>query len=656
MEVLPFRRDPKPIAIDVERCRAEVKRSLPPDWIKWTAATGELQAALDEARAKYAGNSGATTSVAADAIVSLAVAWTNLKNWRDVVGPGTDPLKATLAPLIDWWIAERGIPHAIDVLAYACGLVQTMSFRIEPSTPSASGNPKASREPARWRRLREHVARADDATYAAARAHAERIRATNRWGVREVTSFAFPWEVEWARADAEARGVDPLSLIGTMLDARTCARIIERHANDAAMILVDGRFVTMVEILGEDALAPIRAAMTLEWADLSLPTAMLARFATHDVAVTMLDALDRPEAETARDFFRKNPLLALDALLEPTATSAAHARRTKPLLASAVARAHEAAVALAHETKNVRAKNMLVEYGASEAWLGKKKPKRLLDAVAKCPAVAAWVKEGAPWSGRDALRDVKEPTALVEIIRVAANEALPIAMAAVDALAELPEALKWLGRIEHTPIRPEVDEHARCRARELQAVRGFVDDDVDDLAAPSFANVLDYGKRRFFAKLDAEMKPTIFDADGKRVAALPRASKHDDADRAAKAADAWTLFRDDAAGEASAQAARMEQAMLAGREFPDEIFRGVVVKNPVLGTLARRLVWRDARGVLFRVAEDGTFASADDAVVDVQSPVRIADPSAMTADERFRWSEVMASYEILQPFAQLGRT
>ena len=270
--------------------------------------------------------------------------------------------------------------------------------------------------------------------------------------------------------------------------------------------------------------------------------------------------------------------------------------------------------------------------------------------------IAAWVNEGAPWSGRDALREVKDPAALVEIVRVAANDALPIAMAAIDALAELPEGLKWLGRVEHAPIRPEVDEHARCRARGIQAVRGLVDDDVDDLAAPSFANVLDFGKRRFLAKLDAEMKPALFDADGKRVAALPRASKHDDAERAAHAAEAWTIFRDDAASEASAQAARMEQAMLAGRDFPDEIFRRVVVPHPVLGTLARRLVWRDARGRLFRVAEDGSFASDDDAVMDVQSPVRIADPSAMTADERFRWSEVMASYEIVQPFAQLGRT
>jgi hypothetical protein len=151
------------------------------------------------------------------------------------------------------------------------------------------------------------------------------------------------------------------------------------------------------------------------------------------------------------------------------------------------------------------------------------------------------------------------------------------------------------------------------------------------------------------------MKPALFDATGKRVASLPRASKNDDAERAARATDAWTIFRDDAASEASAQAARMEEAMLAGRDFPEEIFRAVVLPHPVLGTLARRLVWRDARGLFFRVAEDGSFASADDTVTDVRAPVRIADPNAMTEGDRLRWSEVMASYEIVQPFAQLGR-
>ena len=652
MEVLPFRRQPRPIAIDVEQCRAEVKRALPHDWAKWTASTAELDAALDGARSKYAGAT-APASALMEGIASLAVVWSDVTAGWSVEGPGVDALQSTVAPLVDLWIAEHGIAYALDAFVAAYGVVQTLApIRIEPYT---MGKSAASRQPARWRRLREHVASADDATYAAAHAHAKRLRASGDPGARVITSFVFPWETAWARADATDSSLDRLVLVGTTLDAATCADIL-RSANGAGMIFEDGRFVTMIEILGDDALEPLRAVMEMKWLDLSLPTALLARFATPEVASTMVDALDRPEAEAARDFFRRNPGLALGALLEATTTSAQRARRTKPLLASAVARAHEAALALARTTKNARARNVLIELGASESWLGKKKPKRLVEAVARFPSVAAWVDAGAPWSRRDVLREIREPAALVALVRAAANDVLPIAIAAIDVLAELPEGLKWLGRIEHAPIRPEVDEHARSRARELQAVRGLADDDVDDLAAPSFANVLDFGARRFFARLDTEMKPALFDATGKRVASLPRATKNDDAERAARATDAWTIFRDDAASEASAQAARMEEAMLAGRDFPDEIFRGVVLPHPVLGTLARRLVWRDARGLFFRVAEDGSFASADDAATDVRAPMRIANPNAMTAEERLRWSDVMASYEIVQPFAQLGRT
>ena len=308
MEVLPFRREPNPIAIDVERCRAQVKAALPPDWMKWSASTAELQSALDEARATYAGNSDAKASVLADAIASLAVAWVDVANGWEIVGPGTDTLQSTVAPLIDVWIAERGIEHAMDALVAAYAIVQSISPACVE--PISKGGTTASRQPARWRRLREHLARADEATYAKARAHAERLRGRGDPGARVITSFAFPWEAAWARADATESGLDKMPLIGTMLDGRTCAQII-KNASDAGMIFEDGRFATMVEILGDDALEPLRAVMKMQWLDLSAPTALLSRFATREVAETMVDALDRPEAETARDFFRRNPTLAL---------------------------------------------------------------------------------------------------------------------------------------------------------------------------------------------------------------------------------------------------------------------------------------------------------------------------------------------------------
>ncbi|HEY2370201.1 MAG TPA: hypothetical protein VGH87_27585, partial [Polyangiaceae bacterium] len=290
MEVLPFRREPRTIAIDVEACRAEVTRALPPDWATWRATTAELSSALDEARAKYSGDSRARASALAEAVASLAVAWTSLAAGWSVEGPGMDPLQPTVAPLVDLWVAEHGIDYALDALVAAYGVMQTMSpTQIEP----ASDRVTASRQPGRWRRLREHVCASGDATYAAARAHAESLRTRAAWGARFITSFVFPSEAEWARADAaSSSGVQRLALVGTAIDGRTCAKIL-RNADDAGMIFEDGRFATMVEMLGDDAIEPLRAVMTMQRLDLSVPTALLARFATPDVATTMVGALDR---------------------------------------------------------------------------------------------------------------------------------------------------------------------------------------------------------------------------------------------------------------------------------------------------------------------------------------------------------------------------
>ena len=89
-----------------------------------------------------------------------------------------------------------------------------------------------------------------------------------------------------------------------------------------------------------------------------------------------------------------------------------------------------------------------------------------------------------------------------------------------------------------------------------------------------------------------------------------------------------------------------------------------LLTNPVRWPLARRLVWgvypdagpADACAASFRLAEDRTFADLDDrhlelapeALVGVAHPIQLGDDVA-------RWSDLLADYELLQPFLQLGR-
>jgi hypothetical protein len=81
----------------------------------------------------------------------------------------------------------------------------------------------------------------------------------------------------------------------------------------------------------------------------------------------------------------------------------------------------------------------------------------------------------------------------------------------------------------------------------------------------------------------------------------------------------------------------------------------------LLWHVSRRLVWAsfEDSGRLssaFRVAEDRTLANADDKELKLADGATIGIPHPLHLGESLkRWSDLFADYEILQPFAQLGR-
>lgn len=82
--------------------------------------------------------------------------------------------------------------------------------------------------------------------------------------------------------------------------------------------------------------------------------------------------------------------------------------------------------------------------------------------------------------------------------------------------------------------------------------------------------------------------------------------------------------------------------------------------HPVLGPLARRLLWGefDGRRLVraLRIAEDGSLADRHDDVaeVDPHAPLGIVHPADL-AGEVGAWAQIFADYEIVTPFPQLGR-
>src|SRR5262249_13376529 len=113
---------------------------------------------------------------------------------------------------------------------------------------------------------------------------------------------------------------------------------------------------------------------------------------------------------------------------------------------------------------------------------------------------------------------------------------------------------------------------------------------------------------------------------------------------------------------ATARTHRFERAMCDARFWwTIEGFKKSFGARRLLQQIARRLVFAvrddDRLHATFRVAEDGTFADADDSAVTIApaSHVVVAHPALVDSATREKWTRVLDDYEIIQPFPQLQR-
>jgi predicted DNA-binding WGR domain protein len=210
------------------------------------------------------------------------------------------------------------------------------------------------------------------------------------------------------------------------------------------------------------------------------------------------------------------------------------------------------------------------------------------------------------------------------------------------------------------------------KAREMMegvaADRGLTRDQLEDRIVPDLGldergrRSFDFGPRRFELALDPALKPVVRDDTGKARDDLPKPGAKDDAAKAEAAVAEWKILKKQLRDALKVQAFRLEQAMITGRRWTPEEFETLLPRHPLMVHLVRRLLWGgyDAAGKLvrvFRVTEEQECADADDrpATLKGLAAVGIVHPLELTEEQRSRWGEVFGDYEIIPPFAQLGR-
>ncbi len=324
----------------------------------------------------------------------------------------------------------------------------------------------------------------------------------------------------------------------------------------------------------------------------------------------------------------------------------------------------------------------------------------------------AWLAVGAPakenWSmwALAAFGDDEVARKLTTLIRVWPGESANArAVTGLDVLEAIgtDTALMMLNGIAQKLKFKGLQDKAREKIEAIAEARGLSMAELEDRIAPDLgldaqgALVLDFGPRQFKAGFDESLKPVVRDFTGGQLGArlkdLPKPRQDDDAALAAAATERFKALKKDAKTIATQQIQRLESAMCQERLWSWDEFQLFIAQHPLVRHIAQRLVWGvfeveaqksggsadipadgDAHALdfpkhggrllaCFHLTEDGSATTAEhDAFVlpEASGPeqaIRVGVPHALRllAADQQAFGALLADYELLQPFEQLGR-
>ena len=290
--------------------------------------------------------------------------------------------------------------------------------------------------------------------------------------------------------------------------------------------------------------------------------------------------------------------------------------------------------------------------------------------TAGAPAAHNWAFQALRWLGND-----ETVRRLAPRVRAWPGEsAAARALAGLDILAAIGSdlALMQVNAIGDKSKFNKLRKHAREKIAAIAEARELTPDELADRLVPELgldergAELLDFGPRQFRVGFDETLSPQVRDASGARLKTLPRPNKADNAELARAASARFKQLKKDAEAIASAQIARLERAMTQQRRWPAFDFERFFVQHPVMRFLATRLIWGvyagpapgDAFITAFRLAEDWTLADEHDEsyTLPATATVGIAHVLDLPPATLAAFAQLLADYEVAQPFAQLGRS
>jgi hypothetical protein len=226
------------------------------------------------------------------------------------------------------------------------------------------------------------------------------------------------------------------------------------------------------------------------------------------------------------------------------------------------------------------------------------------------------------------------------------------ALARIDSEAALAELARLATRVTYKNTAKLLDAALEARAVAL----GLTREEIEELAVPAYGLTgvgrAEHRLGEATAVLEVQGSRAVLtwhNASGRPVKTVPAAVRRDHAEELKELKAAVK----DVDRMLSAQSERLDRQFLADRTWPYATWRERYLDHPLVGTLARRLLWT-VDGTTVGHAE-GTLRTVTDAPVTDGTEVRLWHPVDHTPAEIVAWRDWLERHGITQPFKQAHR-
>ncbi|MFJ4277980.1 DUF4132 domain-containing protein [Streptomyces massasporeus] len=227
-----------------------------------------------------------------------------------------------------------------------------------------------------------------------------------------------------------------------------------------------------------------------------------------------------------------------------------------------------------------------------------------------------------------------------------------VALARIDSEAALAELARLATRVTYKNTAKLLDTALEARAGAL----GLSREEIEELAVPAYGLTgIGHAEHRLSeatALLEVRGSRALLswrNAAGKPVRTVPAAVKRDHPD---ELKDLKTAVKD-IDKMLSAQSERLDRQFLARRTWPFATWRERYLDHPLVGTLARRLLWTiDGQAAGYA---DGALRTLADEPLSEGTQVELWHPAGREPAEIVAWRDWLERHGITQPFKQAHR-